>query len=47
MEDIVILVGGKGKRLGNLTKNFPKPLLEINNIPFLTLLMNDISRSSF
>ena len=47
MEDVVILVGGQGKRLGNLTKNFPKPLLEINNIPFLTLLMNDISRYGF
>jgi NDP-sugar pyrophosphorylase family protein len=29
----IILVGGKGTRLGTLTKNNPKPLLNINNKP--------------
>ncbi len=47
MEDIVILVGGKGKRLGDLTANFPKPLLDVNKLPFLISLMNDINRYGF
>ena len=29
---IVILVGGYGKRLGKLTANTPKPLIEINEM---------------
>ena len=47
MEDVVILVGGKGSRLGNITKNTPKPFLEINKEPFLITLMNDIHRFGF
>lgn len=39
MYDCVILVGGKGKRLKSLTKNTPKPLLKINNIPFIQHLL--------
>ena len=31
----IILAGGKGSRLGNLTKKKPKPLLKINNKKFL------------
>tara|TARA_Y100001970_G_scaffold157466_1_gene192604 strand:+ start:3986 stop:5200 length:1215 start_codon:yes stop_codon:yes gene_type:complete len=31
----VFLVGGRGVRLGKLTKNVPKPLIEINGKPFL------------
>ena len=34
MNDLVILVGGRGKRLGKVTKHTPKPLVKIkNNIP--------------
>ncbi len=47
MEDVVILVGGKGSRLGDITKNTPKPFLEINKEPFLITLMNDIHRFGF
>tara|TARA_A100001388_G_C28764676_1_gene499962 strand:+ start:499 stop:1695 length:1197 start_codon:yes stop_codon:yes gene_type:complete len=47
LEDVVILVGGKGSRLGNITKNTPKPFLEINKEPFLITLMNDIHRFGF
>ena len=36
----VILVGGKGLRLGKITKKTPKPLLKINNKPFLDYLIN-------
>ena len=47
LEDVVILVVGKGSRLGNITKNTPKPFLEINKEPFLITLMNDIHRFGF
>lgn len=39
MTDVVILVGGKGSRLGNITKNTPKPLIKINNKSFLDFLL--------
>ena len=29
MTDLILLVGGKGSRLGNFTKKIPKPLLKI------------------
>ena len=35
----VVLAGGLGSRLGKLTKNTPKPLLKINNLPFLFFLI--------
>ena len=35
----VILAGGKGKRLLPLTKNLPKPMAPINNVPFLSYLI--------
>ena len=40
----VILCGGQGKRLGNLTKFTPKPLLKINNLPFIEYLIKNLSR---
>ena len=40
----VILCGGLGSRLGDLTRNTPKPLLPIDGVPFLELLIRDISR---
>ena len=44
----VILAGGLGTRLGTLTKNIPKSLIEVNNRPFLfyqfdLLMANGIS----
>lgn len=44
MHDCVILVGGKGKRLGSITKKTPKPLIKINNIPFLNYLILHIAK---
>ena len=43
----VILVGGKGSRLKNLTKNKAKPLMVINNKPFLDYLIYYISSYNF
>ena len=37
MIDAAILVGGKGSRLGKITKSIPKPLLRIEKIRFLDL----------
>ena len=36
----LILVGGKGTRLGKLTKKNPKPLLQVNQKPFLDFVIN-------
>ena len=35
----LILAGGRGTRLGALTKNYPKPMLPIRGHPFLHLLV--------
>jgi NDP-sugar pyrophosphorylase family protein len=32
---VVIMAGGKGNRLGDLTKNTPKPLVQVNGRPFI------------
>jgi D-glycero-D-manno-heptose 1,7-bisphosphate phosphatase len=42
-----ILVGGKGKRLGYITKKTPKPLIKINNKEFLKYLLYLISSYNF
>jgi NDP-sugar pyrophosphorylase family protein len=39
---VLIFVGGYGKRLGNLTKKTPKPLLLINSKPFINYLLEKI-----
>ncbi len=40
----VIFCGGFGSRLGSKTKIFPKPILKINNIPFLSYIIRDLQR---
>ena len=40
----VILCGGMGTRLGNLTRDCPKPLLPVAGSPFLDLLIDDLVR---
>ena len=47
MTDLVILVGGKGKRLGKLTKKIPKPLIKINKKPFLDILLSKLISYEF
>lgn len=42
--DLVILAGGRGKRISKLTKKIPKPLIKINNIPFIQYLLNYYSK---
>jgi len=39
---IVILAAGMGKRMGKLTNVIPKPLIRINNRPFLYYLLENI-----
>jgi len=43
----VLLVGGKGTRLGDLTKERPKPLLSVGGRPFLSYLIQEAARHGF
>jgi len=47
IEDIVVLVGGRGERLGKITKKLPKPLIKINNRPFLEHLLAKLLKYNF
>jgi D-glycero-D-manno-heptose 1,7-bisphosphate phosphatase len=42
-----ILVGGKGRRLGDLTKKIPKPLIKVNNKEFLKYLLYHVATYNF
>ena len=44
LRQCAILVGGLGTRLGALTQDTPKPLLEIGDRPFLAWLMRELCR---
>lgn len=41
MYPLVILCGGKAKRLGSLARDIPKSLIEISNKPFLTYILQN------
>lgn len=48
VKQAVFMVGGKGTRLGSLTQNTPKPLLEIApGIRFLDVLLEEAARRGF
>ena len=47
IEDIVVLVGGRGRRLGKITKKLPKPLIKINSRPFLEHLLAKLLKYNF
>lgn len=38
----IILAGGKGTRLSEQTKNIPKPLVRVGNIPIISHIMNHL-----
>ena len=42
MISAVIIVGGRGKRLGQATLNLPKPLVDINGKPFIHYLISQL-----
>jgi dTDP-glucose pyrophosphorylase len=46
-KSVLIMAGGFGKRLGNLTKNRPKPLLKIGNEIILETLIKKLEKASF
>ena len=43
----VILAGGGGTRLGEITRDTPKPLLQVDGQPFITLLIEELRRFGF
>jgi NDP-sugar pyrophosphorylase family protein len=45
IEQAVILAGGLGTRLGEITKNTPKPMVLINKKPFLEFLVCNLKRN--
>jgi len=45
--DLVLLAGGRGKRISRFTKSTAKPLIKISNIPFIKLLLNYYSQYNF
>ncbi len=44
---VVIMVGGLGKRLGDLTKNTPKPMLKIMGKPILEYILQSFIEEGF
>jgi dTDP-glucose pyrophosphorylase len=42
LKKAVILAAGKGKRMGDLTRFLPKPLIPINNRPFLYYVIQNL-----
>ena len=47
MNDLVILVGGRVKRLGEITNHTPKPLVKIKNKKFLDILFSKFIKYNF
>ena len=44
---IIISAAGKGTRMGNLTKDIPKPLLIVKGKPFLYYLLENVKKAGF
>ena len=45
--EVVIMAGGKGTRLGSLTKNCPKPMLKVGKKPILENIITQCSQAGF
>ena len=43
----LIMAGGIGSRLGSITKKTPKPIIKINNKPYLEHMLNWLIRNGF
>ena len=46
-KDLIILAGGTGSRIKNITKKIPKPLIEINKKPFLDIIIRNFAKYDF
>ncbi len=44
---VVIMAGGLGSRLGEMTKSCPKPLLKINGVPILEIILTNLKKYKF
>ncbi len=44
---IIILVGGRGTRLGSMTDDIPKPMIKISETPFLEILIKYLKQHGF
>ena len=44
---VVILAGGKGSRLSELTKKIPKPMVKIKNRPIIIHIMEHYAKYGF
>ena len=44
---VVIMCGGRGKRLKPITNQIPKALVKINNVPMMTIVINNIRKYGF
>ena len=44
---IIVMAGGRGKRLNPLTKKLPKPMIKINNKPMIEHIVEKILRDKF
>lgn len=44
---VVLMVGGKGTRLGSLTKECPKPMLKVGDKPILELIVSNFKEHGF
>ena len=47
MKQAVVLAAGKGVRMLPLTKDVPKPLIEINGKPFISYLLKNLEQASY
>lgn len=45
--DVLVLVGGQGKRLRKISSDVPKPLVLINKQPFLSIILNYLETFGF